>query len=166
MRRLRLEEFEDRHLALLQIALEASFDVELDEWLEAIANGKLEAWEVPNGLLGFSRGDRIFVWFLAGKRVPAQLVLDWLKDEAGGKPIDGLVADQRLVRLYRRLGFRALATYVRYDHGLRSTKEADRANSGSGEYPGGRDEGAAGNANALLSGPLEQGLNSCRTNCE
>ena len=123
-KRLFLQDLTDQHLTLMLRAVEWCYDVKIEEWLERCENGKLAIYELEGkGLIGLQRfNGRIFIEFVVGSGLKplGPDIIAWIKEMCGECEIDLLVGNSRpgLMRYYERvLGFRPVATWMRYSHG-------------------------------------------------
>jgi hypothetical protein len=114
MKRLVLEDLTDEHLRLIKVA-EGYGETKAVDWIILIGTDQMEVWEHPEGgILGFRKDDkRLFIDFLAGKKLVNSALREWLLAQAGGLPVEGCVMNPRLIPLYARLGAKIIGTYMR-----------------------------------------------------
>ena len=119
--RLFLAQIEEQHLLLLNKAVAYSVDASVEQWLRWVANGAMGLFDLyGKGLMGLRPLPQLMcVEFLVGKdlRPHARGILDFVKGEAEGHPVETFVTRRGLVRFYEGLGFRPLATWMRCDNG-------------------------------------------------
>lgn len=115
-RRVFLRDVTDQHLTWVKKALDYAVEAKLENWLLDWAEGRLEVYEVHNGLVGFKGNEKeIYVEFLSGTHMwdYAEVVFEQVKGLAQGREINAFVTRPGLVKLYKKLGFRALGTSMR-----------------------------------------------------
>lgn len=116
MRQLAVADLTDKHLALLHDAEKVSAVADAMDWLRKVLDEEMELWETPEGgLIGFRRTpEKLWIELISGLGVLALTTIKWLRAQAAGRPIEGLVTNQRLLPVYRRMGAEAVGTYMRW----------------------------------------------------
>jgi hypothetical protein len=114
VKRLGLDELTDEHLRLIKDA-EGYGETQAEDWIMMAGQGQMEIWEHPEGgIIGLRKDEkRLYIDFLAGKKLVNSGLREWLRERADGLPIEGCVMNPRLIPLYARLGARVIGTYMR-----------------------------------------------------
>lgn len=117
-KRLFLEDLSDQHLRLLANALEWERPDTGARWLADTAAGLLAVFELEGGLIGLRDcQDHVHVEFLVGDGLLAKIAENWaaVQELAEERPIEVCAGRTGAVKVYERLGFRTICTFMRYD---------------------------------------------------
>lgn len=117
-KRLFLEDLSDQHLRLLADALEWERPGTGVRWLADAAAGLLAVFELEGGLVGLRDCQtHVYVEFVVGQGLVAKLAENWaaVKDLAEGRPLEICAGRPGATRIYERLGFKTVCTFMRYD---------------------------------------------------
>jgi hypothetical protein len=119
-KRLFLQDITDEHLTHLHRAAIVSADGKTArDWIKEIADGELALYEVPGGIIGLKKEPKqVFVELLAGNMMAQhrQDILASVKELANGRPVEGFVVNPRAAKVYQRLGFKPVGTFMRLDN--------------------------------------------------
>lgn len=117
-KRLFLADLADEHLRLLQDALEWERPGTSERWLQDIDSGLLAVFELQGGLIGLrDLGETVHVEFLVGRGLMEGLEENWaeVRSLTGGRPLEICAGRPGAVKVYERLGFKTLCTFMRFD---------------------------------------------------
>lgn len=116
MRQLSFKDITDHHLRLMLEGQEYSVDATPSDWINEIAQGRIELWESEDWLLGIRRlPDCLFLEFIFGSGLKSdpEGFMRYARTLARGKPIELATKRMGMVRLASRNGFELSRVYMR-----------------------------------------------------
>lgn len=115
--RLFLRDLTDRHLTWLTEVVRYAPNTTLEEWLTDIQKGALWLYDLEIGVIGIRwRQENVIVELIAGDGLIAHKdeIMDWLKREAEGRPIDMWTRRKGGEAIAGALGFRPYVIWMRF----------------------------------------------------
>lgn len=103
---------------LLAAAEEATDEIAPEELIQRIMANDLGVWDINgDGIIGLTRTDKVlWVELLRGDVKPHKdELMTWLVGLAAGRRIEGLPNRPGMVKVLEKLGFKPIATLMRYE---------------------------------------------------
>lgn len=117
-KRIFLQDLTDRHLLLILDALQYSPWDSAEDYMQQIAEGKMELYEIGEGLVAFRLGEKqAEVVFVVGPGLieRKEEVVAAAREFARGLPVEAFLVHAGMVRLASKMGFKPVGAYMRLD---------------------------------------------------